>query len=172
MVTYVPYEKLAISPYNVRRRVVKERVGDVFVSRRIREDRASFGGEPCGAWVFPEFSLSPDGPYSALFVAELVSREGKLSELLSEIPVYPIIRYKFGCENREQVMKNVKNIVKERGYKFIGIDGVRIEFEDGWVLLRPSGTEPVFRVTAEGKDRELAEKYFGLGISILKEAGV
>ena len=96
-------------------------------------------------------------------MAEIVSKEGKLSELLAKFPNYPNIREKIVCskEAKIKVMENMENLLKDAfdDIKEINtIDGVRISFEDGsWVLVRPSGTEDYVRITLEGKTTEKAE---------------
>ena len=85
---------------------------------------------------------------------------GPLSEQLDSIESYPTIREKVTCPNdkKEEVMKGVEaSFIEEFDdvEEVLTIDGVRISFTDGsWVLIRPSGTEPYVRITAEGKTQE------------------
>ncbi len=144
--------------------VIRTKVGDVHVAEVIVESNASFGGEPSGTWLHPDFCMCPDGILSALKVIEIVEKNGPLSKLLDEIPSYPTIREKIKCENIQKtlIMEKVKeelpdNFDNVSDVNFI--DGVRISMEDGsWVLIRPSGTEAYIRITLEGKNMEKAEK--------------
>ena len=144
-------------------KVLRTKVGDVNVAELILEEDANFGGEPSGTWLHPDFCMCPDGILSGLRMAEIVSKEGKLSELLAKFPNYPNIREKIVCskEAKIKVMENMENLLKDAfdDIKEINtIDGVRISFEDGsWVLVRPSGTEDYVRITLEGKTAEKAE---------------
>jgi phosphoglucosamine mutase len=123
-------------------------VGDTYVSTRLRE-WGDFGGEPSGAWIFPGHSLCPDGIYAAALFCEMVS-EGNIGEELDRIPRYPILRESRPCSDAEGVMKRLG--------AGSPTDGIRREEEDGWFLLRASGTEPKVRITAEGKTPAAAKR--------------
>jgi phosphoglucosamine mutase len=144
--------------------VIRTKVGDVHVAEVIVESNASFGGEPSGTWLHPDFCMCPDGILSALKVIEIVEKYGHLSKLLDEIPSYPTIRDKIECENIQKtlIMEKVKEELPDyfddvNDINFI--DGVRISMNDGsWVLIRPSGTESYVRITLEGKTMEKARE--------------
>ena len=144
-------------------KVVRTPVGDVSVAKSIIEEDAKFGGEPSGTWLHPDFCMCPDGLLSGLRLAELVSHEGKLSELLSQFNDYPHKRDKVTCskEAKVKVMENMEDLLKDAFDDIENIntiDGVRITFDDGsWVLVRPSGTEDYVRITLEAKTEERAE---------------
>ncbi|THE65046.1 phosphoglucosamine mutase [Salinadaptatus halalkaliphilus] len=132
-------------------------VGDVYVAERATESDVVFGGEPSGAWIWPAETLCPDGPLAACKLAALVARRGALGELVDALETYPIHRESIPVERKAAVMDAVETAVRERGAAFDAMDGVRIEYDDGWVLVRPSGTEPVVRVTAEARDADRAD---------------
>ncbi|MDD3753276.1 MAG: phosphoglucosamine mutase [Methanobacterium sp.] len=143
--------------------VERTKVGDVHVAEMIHKINATFGGEPSGTWLHPQFCMCPDGILSALRVIELVQSKGPLSKLLKEIPSYPTIRDKIDChkDQKESIMKKAKS---ELALIFDDVmdvnlkDGVRISFSDGsWVLVRPSGTESFIRITLEGKTEQKAK---------------
>jgi len=142
--------------------VERTKVGDVHVAEMIHKINATFGGEPSGTWIHPEFCMCPDGILSALRVIELVQSKGPLSKLLDEIPSYPTIRDKIDCHNdqKEIIMKKAESELSLIFDDVMDInlkDGVRISFADGsWVLVRPSGTESFIRITLEGKTEEKA----------------
>ncbi len=144
--------------------VIRTKVGDVHVAQSILQYDASFGGEPSGTWIHPDFCLCPDGILSALRVIELVSNKGDLSKQLDSIPNYPTIRKKIGCSkvDKEIIMDKVKSSLKDHFKDVVhlnDIDGMRISFEDGsWVLIRPSGTESYIRITLEARNQERAEE--------------
>ena len=144
--------------------VLRTPVGDVNVAEVIIEKNAAFGGEPSGTWLHPDFCMCPDGILSGLRMAELVSKKGKLSDLLAEIPSYPNIREKITCskEAKIEVMNNMEELLKD-AFDDIretnSLDGVRLTFEDdSWVLVRPSGTEDYVRITIESRSQERAEE--------------
>jgi phosphoglucosamine mutase len=158
-------------------KVVRTRVGDVSVAAEIKRRGAVFGGEPSGAWIFPKLQLAPDGPLAAVKILKLLDSTGKrLSELLDELPKYPTVRKKIPCPNEKKaaVMGKFKTKVKQEFKGIAGvlaIDGIRLSFKDGsWVLVRPSGTEPYIRVTAEGKNLKCAKKLANRAAKALKKA--
>ena len=149
---------------SVKGEVLRTPVGDVNVAEVIIEKNAAFGGEPSGTWLHPDFCMCPDGILSGLRMAEIVSKEGKLSDLLAQIPSYPNIREKITCskEAKIKVMENMEELLKGAFDDIVdvnSIDGVRLTFaDDSWVLVRPSGTEDYIRITLESRDADRAEE--------------
>ncbi|WP_276256980.1 phosphoglucosamine mutase [Halomontanus rarus] len=134
--------------------LTRTEVGDVYVAERATEDDVVFGGEPSGAWIWPEETLCPDGPLAACKLVELVADRGPLSALVDEIETYPIERDSIDVPETEKtdVMDRVRTRVLEAYDDADTLDGVRVDTGDGWFLIRPSGTEPIVRVTAEARD--------------------
>ena len=113
------------------RQVIRTKVGDVHVAEAIEDNNATFGGEPSGTWLHPNFCMCPDGILSALRVIELVQKYGPLSKQLDAIPSYPTIRDKVNCENfqKEPIMEKVEeelHILLDDVVDVNRIDGVRI----------------------------------------------
>ena len=146
--------------------VIRTKVGDPFVSEELRNG-GEFGGEPSGSWIFPQVSLCPDGIYAAAQIARIAA-ERRLSQLVDEIPSYPIIRgsipsNKFSLNKLEERLKALNPLSIGR------TDGIRLSFKDGWLLIRPSGTEPKIRITAEARTGERANKLYNLVVKALIE---
>jgi phosphoglucosamine mutase len=144
-------------------KVVRTKVGDVYVSEAIKREHAVFGGEPCGAWVHPQKHLCPDGPLSAaLFIAAL-EKEGKsVSEFISEVPEYITMRENIVSKNEKKykLVDQLGNVLKSEFPEFTNfstVDGVRIALKNGWLLVRASGTEPLIRLTVEGESHQVAK---------------
>ena len=142
--------------------VVRTKVGDVHVTEAMLENGAIFGGEPVGAWIHPDVHLCPDGILSAVRLMQALDSEGKtLSQFVSGIPDYPTLRAKVACPNSEKdaAMGSISDIGEEFGdvTDVSTVDGVRLQLEDGWVLIRPSGTEPIIRITVEAHDEGRAK---------------
>lgn len=142
--------------------VIRTKVGDVHITEAMIANEAVFGGEPVGAWAHPEVHLCPDGILSALKLMLALEEEGKtLSEMVADILDYPTLRAKVECPNKvkEKVMDGISSNYGE-GFSDVrnvtAVDGVRIELEDGWALIRPSGTEPVIRITVEAREDKRA----------------
>ncbi|MCZ7361858.1 MAG: phosphoglucosamine mutase, partial [Candidatus Methanoperedens sp.] len=128
------------------------KVGDVYVAEALKKINGDFGGEPSGAWIFPEVSLCPDGIYAAARLVEIVEKEGEFSGLLEAIPEYPVKRGAFPCRDKNKAMVKITEKLKGLG-NINTLDGVRVDLKDGWILVRPSGTEPKIRITVESKER-------------------
>jgi len=155
--------------------VVRTPVGDAHVTEAVARLGAVFGGEPVGAWVFPEVHMCPDGVLSALKLLEaLGEKDATLEEFVEPVPSYPLGRVKLGCpeplkeramtavsEGYMDVFKDVQRVSK--------VDGLRLELETGWALIRPSGTEPLIRVTVEGRTREDMETLIEKSKSLVKK---
>ena len=160
---------------SVKGKVLRTAVGDVNVAEVIIEKDAAFGGEPSGTWLHPDFCMCPDGILSGLRMAEIVSRDGKLSELLAQIPSYPNIREKITCskEAKVKVMENMEELLTQAFDDIVDVnslDGVRLTFsDDSWVLVRPSGTEDYIRITLESRDADRAEEIKDICVKIINE---
>ena len=156
-------------------KVVRTKVGDVHVAEAVKEFNAVFGGEPCGAWIHPKFHYCPDGILSSVLLLKALEDEGKsLSEFVAETPVYPVLRENVPCKNEIKyvVVGKVEEILKAHflNYKQIStVDGVRLVLEEGWVLVRASGTEPLLRLTVEGESLRAAERIMEKAVAIVKK---
>lgn len=147
-------------------KVTRAKIGDIYVSEELKRS-GDFGGEPSGAWVFPKSSLCPDGVYAA---AQLLSiaRQNKLSSLVDRIPQYPIIRG--GVSSEGIAIAGIEKWLQSLNPLSVStIDGVRLSFNDGWLLVRPSGTEPKIRLTAEARSEEQARKIYDAALQVIEE---
>jgi len=143
--------------------VIRTKIGDVSITEAMIENGAVFGGEPIGAWVHPEVHLCPDGILSALKLVEaLESEDQTLSGFIEVIPEYPIMSSKVDCPDsmKRRVMKAIETgygkVFKEE-LTLSTVDGVRMDLGYGWTLIRPSGTEPIMRITVEAREMKRAK---------------
>jgi len=134
-------------------------VGDTYVSEELLR-WGDFGGEPSGAWIFPQFSYCPDGPYAAALFCE-ISSEWNVAQELDAMPSYPVLRESFSCKTARETVKAL-GAAKPT-------DGIRIAYEEGWCLIRASGTEPQIRITAEGKTLQKAKEILKKGRSMITQ---
>jgi len=156
-------------------KIVWTRVGSVDVSHKMIEIGAELGAEENGGIFYAPHIAVRDGSMAAAFIADILAKAKQpLSKLLSLLPTYQLAKEKVPCAN--QTKKTVLDTLRERTsrYKPETIDGVKIWFEDETsVLVRPSGTEPVFRVFAEAKSasaaKNLADEYKGILVEIIRE---
>jgi phosphoglucosamine mutase len=156
-------------------RVIRTRVGDIYISEAIKQSVAVFGGEPCGAWVHPKSHYCPDGPLSAALMFRALEDENKsLSELISDVPEYITLRENIACKN-ELKYKAVAKIglalkTEFADYNdFSTVDGVRLALKNGWLLVRASGTEPLIRLTVEGESLAVANDITEKATAVLEK---
>ncbi|MDD1702474.1 MAG: phosphopentomutase/phosphoglucosamine mutase [Methanoregula sp.] len=123
-------------------------VGDAFVSEELLS-WGDFGGEPSGAWIFPHHSYCPDGPFAAALFCEIASG-CDVAERLDAMPAYPVLRESIPHERAREIVTGLGAANPT--------DGIRVAEEEGWYLIRASGTEPKIRITAEGKNQEKAKE--------------
>ena len=154
--------------------VVRTRVGDAFVSDELGSYtgegyRDAFGAEPSGCFIFPSISLCPDGIYAAAIVAHIAS-EHNLSSIIEQIPSYPVLRGSIDGDKSAMVgiEKKLRKEV-ESGGRLETVDGLRLDFGDGWLLIRASGTEPKIRITAEARNEQRARQIYDLGFGTINE---
>ncbi len=145
--------------------VVYTRVGSPAVVREMLARKAVFGGEENGGLIFPEFQLARDGGMTAATVLELLARgERSLKESVAHLPRYVLLKRKLPCpaELRAALMNRLEAQYREAGDPVDLTDGLKVTRPGGWVLIRPSGTEPLVRIFAQakaaGRAEELAEE--------------
>jgi len=146
--------------------ITRTRVGDPYVSEELKRG-GDFGGEPSGSWVFPDISLCPDGIYAAARVATIASRQ-RLSQLVDSIPCYPVLRGSISSEG-VVISRLEQHLMTMEPLSTSNIDGTKLNFEDGWLLVRASGTEPKIRVTAEAKSEARVHQLYDSGIRAIRE---
>ncbi len=161
--------------------VVRTRVGDVYISEAMKRCGAVFGGEPCGAWVHPSFHYCPDGPLSAVLMLKALEETGKsLREFVADVPEYVTLRENVVCRNdlKQQAVAGIERDIRSVFSAFTDfstVDGVRLALENGWLLIRASGTEPLIRLTVEGESLKVASDIMQQGKALVKryvEAGM
>lgn len=152
---------------------VVERVGHVFIMDRMIAEGAVLGGETSGHFYFPELHGMDDGIFASLRMAEILSKcDEKLSEIVNSLPWYPSVHERnFTCPDRLKfgVVERLKARFREAGLHVLDIDGVKLLDEDGWVLLRPSNTEPLIRVSAEARSEKKLKELYDFAVRELKK---
>jgi len=155
-------------------KVLRSKVGDVWLSEAIQESKSVFGGEPCGAWVHPQHHLCPDGPLSAaLFLKALEETEKTAAEFVARVPEYMTVRENIACKNelKAKAIVGIAETIKKAFPTYIAfsnIDGIRLALDTGWILIRPSGTEPFIRLTVEGQSLKVAKDIMAKGKAIVE----
>ena len=126
------------------------KVGEVNVALAMRDAGATIGGEGNGGVILPEMHLGRDAPVGAALMLQLMHEEGRpLSQLVAEQPRYVIVKDKLDRPDAplDTVYAALRTAFADA--KADTQDGLRLDWPDRWVHLRPSGTEPIVRVIAE-----------------------
>ncbi len=142
------------------------RIGDNYVSEELKNG-GEFGGEPSGSWVFPGLSLCPDGIHAAARIAAIASQE-KLSRLVDAVPGYPLLRGSIDSEG-VRLSGLEPQLMTMRPLSISRIDGIKLYFNDGWLLVRASGTEPKIRLTAEAKTETRVRQLYDEGLKVIQD---
>lgn len=162
------YKKLAVSNLSSTRALADickllkadyrvSKVGELNVVSKMKESGAIIGGEGNGGIIYPELHYGRDALVGiALLLSYLANTNQKISELLKKLPKYYFVKEKIDLKNRlhfddiKKKMRNYLSINEE--------DGLRLDWNDAWLHLRRSNTEPIIRLYGEGKRRAVILK--------------
>jgi len=135
-------------------------VGEVKVVKEIVKRGAPIGGEGSSGGVIPAFfNLTRDGVFGAALVVEALALRGcKTSDFVRELPRYYQVRTAIECdiERGELITKSLVDELK--GLDLDLTDGIKVWLDEGWILIRPSRTEPKIRIICEARSRARAEE--------------
>ncbi len=155
---YKAFDKVGIS-------YEKTSVGDKYVNANMMQFGHSLGGEQSGHIIFSKYAVTGDGVLTSLMLMEvMLEKKEKLSELRKGLKIYPQVLKNFRVKNKpaarqdEAVIAEVKKVEELLG-------------QNGRILLRESGTEPVIRVMVEAETEELCEQCVDQVIEVLKAQG-
>lgn len=155
---YKAFDKVGIS-------YEKTSVGDKYVNANMMQYGHSLGGEQSGHIIFSKYAVTGDGVLTSLMLMEvMLEKKQKLSELRKGLTVYP------------QLLKNVRVGDKAAAKNDPDVAAATTEVaealgENGRILIRESGTEPVIRVMVEAESEELCEKYVDKVVKVLYKKG-
>ncbi|NWF87702.1 phosphoglucosamine mutase [Candidatus Bathyarchaeota archaeon] len=141
-------------------KLVWTKVGSVTVSQTMKKIKAKLGGEENGGIFYGPHQSVRDGAMATALILDIMAKtRKKLSKLIGELPKYFIEKGKVECpENLKE--KTLENLIKQmKGLNISTIDGVKVWFKDkSAILIRPSGTEPIYRLYAEAKNEQKAKQ--------------
>ena len=133
-------------------------VGEVNVVEMMKKNHAVIGGEGNGGVIYPELHYGRDALVGiALFLSYMAKTDQTVSQIRSKLPEYYISKNKIVLDesmNTDELLETIKDRYKKQ--PIIDIDGVRIDFDDQWVHLRKSNTEPIIRIYAESNSEATA----------------
>lgn len=149
--------------------VYRSAVGEANVAAVMQERSAILGGEGNGGVIVPEVCWIRDSLAAMALVLSLLAERGqRLSEVVEGLPRYVMIKSKFDLTDiggRSAVAPALERVAQVFAEERVNTaDGVRVDFADGWVHIRPSNTEPILRLIAEAQSRERAEALIGAAL--------
>lgn len=138
--------------------LIRTRVGAPIVSRTMIKEKALLGGEENGGVIFGPHQYCRDGAMTLSLFLDLMASTGmKPSELIKTVPEFHMAKESVKREKEWSVLE--KDILKQLGDVALDrTDGLKIMLVNGWVLLRPSGTEPIIRIYGESRDEKTAKE--------------
>ena len=149
--------------------VIRTAVGEANVAAAMIQNNCIIGGEGNGGVIDLRLGPIRDSLVAIAFVLQLMAETGKtVSQLADEVGGYYMSKDKFAADDSQaqQLFARAKEVFSDA--KLNTIDGCRFDFEDGWLHLRSSNTEPVMRIIVEAKDKQTAQKYIDEFSDILR----
>ena len=139
--------------------VVRTPVGEANVAHGVLDNACVIGGEGNGGVIDPRITLVRDSLSAMSLVLQLMAVTGKkISELVADLPRLVMIKQKFECP-RERIDVATKAVAEKFANEKVNqADGTRVDFEQGWVHVRASNTEPIVRFIAEAEDEDVVQQ--------------
>jgi phosphoglucosamine mutase len=153
-------------------KVIRGKVGDVHVAHLTVDRKAAIGLESIGVFIIPEVGYYPDSIFAALTLLHSLDDVRQIRKFFRKIPSLFFDKTKVSCSNqcKEPVMEQLAKEVHSFKPDIVNdLDGLRLEFDDAWLLIRASGTEPAIRLLAESTDKSKTENLLGQGTKLVQE---
>ena len=153
------------------REVIRTAVGEVNVAEKMEETHAVIGGEGNGGVMDPRIHYGRDAIVGMGLILESLARSGrKTSEAAAALPKYAMLKTKIDCPSAQsrEVIRTLKTASPNAQANIE--DGLRLDWEDRWVHLRASNTEPVMRIIAEARSQREAQGLVDEYTALVKKA--
>src|SRR5262245_46733936 len=137
----------------------RSKIGEANVTDMMGQVGAVIGGEGNGGVIYPRINFCRDSLVGIALILRLRAESGRtVSELLAALPRYKMIKEKLECPSNMigEILKMVRN--EYAGHRVDLRDGVKVSFDDGWLHVRGSNTEPIIRLVAEAEDEARARQ--------------
>jgi phosphomannomutase len=134
------------------------RVGHAFIKARMRKEDAAFAGEVSGHYYFRDFSQADSGVVPFLLMLELISKRGRLSELLAPLRSRYFITGELNTPVPDVALKIQELKERYADGRVSHLDGISVDFDDWHFNVRPSNTEPLLRLNLEATSQQLMEQ--------------
>ncbi len=132
--------------------VFRVATGEINVTEKMEEIGSKIGGEGNGGIILPDINKCRDAFVGMALILEYLSKNGKkVSDIIKEFPKYVLIKDKISAKmiKYSNILENI--LIEFKNEKINTSDGVRIDFDNKWVLFRKSNTEPIIRIFAEAR---------------------
>lgn len=155
---------------NLGKKVIRTKVGVLYVVKAMKENGAKYGFEANGGGISAEIFYGRDGGSTLIKMLNFLKRRKKtIGELVEELPQYYLARGKVDCprELNDLILKKAKEKHNEK--KIEDLDGLKIHIDkNSWILFRPSGNAPEFRVWTEALTQKRAQALYEEGMNLVK----
>lgn len=153
-------------------KVVRGKVGDVHLAHLVKENGAVIGVEDVGVYIMPQMGWYPESMFASLTLLSSIESPKEIRDFIDEYPNMFLHKEKISCPN--ELKESAMDGITERAYdlnprEVNTIDGIRLDFGDSSMLIRPSGTEPVIRIMVESTSQVAAEETANKGIELVKQ---
>jgi len=139
----------------------RSKIGEANVTEMMRQVEAVIGGEGNGGVIYPRINFCRDSQVGMALILHLLAETGRgVTELLSDLPRYTMIKEKLQCPSHKigEVLKMIRH---EYAWRPLDLrDGVKVSFDKGWLSVRGSNTEPIIRLVTEAEDEATARRMF------------
>jgi phosphomannomutase len=137
------------------------RVGHAFIKQRMRADHAIFGGEVSAHYYFSDFSQADTGTVPFLLMLELLSKRGRISDLLAPFRAAYFLTGEINTPVSDVAhkLRHIEEHYTASGARISHLDGVSVDFDDWHFNVRPSNTEPLLRLNLEALSQEAMERH-------------
>ena len=135
------------------------------------EIQGLLAGEENGGIFYPPHQSVRDGAMTTALIAEILTyNDTSLRSLIKDLPQYIILKSGKPCPHQAKplVLQYLLNATEEQERSIL--DGVKLFYDDGSILIRPSGTEPKYRCFAEAITKDHAQQYLERGLTLLEDA--
>lgn len=141
-------------------KVFRSPVGEINVVKEMIKNGSVIGGEGSGGIIYPALHYGRDAIVGlALILNELADFKGKLSEYKKRLPGYFIVKSKIeNVKNPDKILNDIVKKYSSQNCKIDERDGVKLDFENHWIHLRKSNTEPIIRIITEAKSENDAKE--------------
>jgi len=154
---------------------IVSRVGHTYITQKMIDENAVVAGEISGHYYFRETYGADDALFASLKVIEtLVNFNKKISDFADKFPKYfsqvsEGLRIEIKETEKFNFIEKLKDDFENRGFNIDTIDGVKVFFDDGWALFRPSNTEPIISISYEAEDKASFERIKNFVDDIIKK---